>query len=145
MTINERVSPKKPLFAEVHNVPDDYRFTTEELDRMISGDMFTPRQDAIMARELQQYRAAAEPVAWMVRDIDTGEKFIRPDRSYFEGSCQPLYTRPHPAPVVVDFKNLARELVENLVDCSGADDSAVKQYQKWAEKTCRAAMLQEGK
>jgi len=64
MTINERVSPKKPLFAEVHNVPDDYRFTTEELDRIISGDMFTPRQDAIMARELQQYRAAAEPVAW---------------------------------------------------------------------------------
>lgn len=62
MTINERVSPKKPLFAEVHNVPDDYRFTTEELDRIISGDMFTPRQDAIMARELQQYRAAAEPV-----------------------------------------------------------------------------------
>lgn len=61
MTINERVSPKKPLFAEVHNVPDDYRFTTEELDRIISGDMFTPRQDAIMARELQQYRAAAEP------------------------------------------------------------------------------------
>lgn len=64
MTINKRVSPKKPLFAEVHNVPDDYRFTTEELDRIISGDMFTPRQDAIMARELQQYRAAAEPVAY---------------------------------------------------------------------------------
>lgn len=64
MTINKPVSPKKPLFAEVHNVPDDYRFTTEELDRIISGDMFTPRQDAIMARELQQYRAAAEPVAW---------------------------------------------------------------------------------
>lgn len=60
MTINERVSPKRPLFAEVHHVPDDYRFTTEELDRIISGDMFTPRQDAIMARELQQYRAAAE-------------------------------------------------------------------------------------
>lgn len=53
-----------------------------------------------------------------------------------------LYTRPQPAPVVVDFKKLARELVENLVDCNGADDSAVKQYQKWAEKTCRAAMLQ---
>ncbi|WP_312296702.1 hypothetical protein [Atlantibacter hermannii] len=50
--------------------------------------------------------------------------------------------RPQPAPVVVDFNKLARELVENLVDCNGADDSAVKQYQKWAEKTCRAAMLQ---
>lgn len=57
---------KAPLFAEVHNVPDDYHFTTEELDRIITGDMFTPRQGAIMARELKQYRAAmlnSEPVS----------------------------------------------------------------------------------
>ncbi len=94
MTINERVSPKKPLFAEVHNVPDDYRFTTEELDRIISGDMFTPRQDAIMARELQQYRAAAEPVAWMVIDSDSGEKTLRVDRSNIEGAAIPLYAAP---------------------------------------------------
>lgn len=33
-----------PLFAEVHNVPDDYHFTAEELDRIIAGDLFTPRQ-----------------------------------------------------------------------------------------------------
>lgn len=39
-----------------------------------------------------------------------------------------------------DFKKLAVELVENLVDCSGADDSAVKQYLNWTEKTCRAAI-----
>ena len=92
--INERVSPKKPLFAEVHNVPDDYRFTTEELDRIISGDMFTPRQDAIIARELQQYRAAAEPVAWMVIDSDSGEKILRVDRSNIEGAAIPLYAAP---------------------------------------------------
>ncbi|MEA8858640.1 hypothetical protein [Citrobacter freundii] len=41
----------------------------------------------------------AEPVAWMIIDIDTGEKIIRPDRSYFEGPCQPLYAAP-PAPEV---------------------------------------------
>ncbi|MEB0900192.1 hypothetical protein [Citrobacter portucalensis] len=42
----------------------------------------------------------AEPVAWMIIDIDTGEKIIRPDRSYFEGPCQPLYAAP-PAPASV--------------------------------------------
>ncbi|EOV0254196.1 hypothetical protein ACOIWS_006007 [Salmonella enterica] len=61
-------STKGPLFAEVHNVPDDYHFTEEELDRIIAGDMFTPRQDAIMARELQQRRKAdsAEPAGYHV-------------------------------------------------------------------------------
>ncbi|TJM33184.1 DUF551 domain-containing protein [Escherichia coli] len=57
----------KPLYAEVHNVPDDYEFTDEELNRIIAGDMFTPRQAAIMAREIQKLRAAmlhgAEPVS----------------------------------------------------------------------------------
>lgn len=60
------ISTKKPLYAEAHNVPDDYEFTDEELNRIIAGDMFTPRQDAIMAREIQKLRAAmlhgAEPV-----------------------------------------------------------------------------------
>ncbi|CAI2041189.1 Uncharacterised protein [Serratia liquefaciens] len=45
------------------------------------------------------------------------------------------------ATAVPDFKKLARELVENLVDCGGVDDSSIKQYLKWTEKTCRAAML----
>ncbi|EFF6324634.1 DUF551 domain-containing protein [Escherichia coli] len=52
------ISTKKPLYAEVNNVPDDYEFTNEELNRIIAGDMFTPRQDAIMAREIQKLRAA---------------------------------------------------------------------------------------
>lgn len=46
------------------------------------------------------------------------------------------------ATAVPDFKKLARELVENLVDCGGVDDSSIKQYLKWTEKTCRAAMLE---
>lgn len=57
----------KKAYAEVHNVPDDYEFTDEELNRIIAGDMFTPRQAAIMAREIQKLRAAmlhgAEPVS----------------------------------------------------------------------------------
>ncbi|EFL4479806.1 DUF551 domain-containing protein [Escherichia fergusonii] len=61
------ISTKKPLYAEVDNVPDDYEFTNEELNRIIAGDMFTPRQDAIMAREIQKLRAAMlngdEPVS----------------------------------------------------------------------------------
>ncbi|MDU2939979.1 MAG: hypothetical protein E7B59_12525 [Enterobacteriaceae bacterium] len=35
-----------------------------------------------------------QPVAWMVTDIDTGERIIRSDRSYFEGPNQPLYATP---------------------------------------------------
>ncbi|CAI1110366.1 hypothetical protein [Serratia quinivorans] len=53
---------------------------------------------------------------------------------------QPLFTAP-PAPAVSDFKALAENLVENLVDCGGADEKAVEQYLAFAEKTCRAAML----
>lgn len=62
------ISTKKPLYAEVHNVPDDYEFTDEELNRIIAGDMFTPRQDAIMAREIQKLRAA------MLQSQDSGIK-----------------------------------------------------------------------
>lgn len=46
-----------------------------------------------------------------------------------------------PAPVVPDFKKLARELVDNLVDCGGLDEGMKEKYLEWAEKTCRAAML----
>lgn len=39
----------------------------------------------------------SEPVAWMVIDIDTGERIIRCDRSCFEGHCTPLYRHAQPA------------------------------------------------
>ena len=55
-----------------------------------------------------------------------------------------LYRHPQPAPVVPvvpDFKKLARELVDNLVDCGGLDEGVKEKYLEWAEKTCRAAML----
>lgn len=53
-----------------------------------------------------------------------------------------LHIKEHPAPVVPDFKKLARELVDNLVDCGGLDEGVKEKYLEWAEKTCRAAMLQ---
>lgn len=43
--------------------------------------------------------------------------------------------QPSPvAPVVPDFKKLARELVDNLVDCGGLDEGVKEKYLEWAEK-----------
>lgn len=53
--------------------------------------------------------------------------------------------KEQPAPVVPDFKKLALELVDNLVDCGGLDEGVKEKYLEWAEKTCRAAMLSGGK
>ncbi len=52
-----------------------------------------------------------------------------------------LHIKEQPAPVVPDFKKLARELVDNLVDCGGLDEGVKEKYLEWAEKTCHAAML----
>ncbi|QAS67588.1 hypothetical protein [Klebsiella michiganensis] len=56
-----------------------------------------------------------------------------------------LYRHAQPAPVMPDFKKLARELVDNLVDCGGLDEGVKEKYLEWAEKACRAAMLNGGK
>lgn len=53
-----------------------------------------------------------------------------------------LHAQQEPVvPLVPDFKKLARELVDNLVDCGGLDEGVKEKYLEWAEKTCRAAML----
>lgn len=39
-----------------------------------------------------------------------------------------------------DFKALARELVDNLVDCGGLDTSVKEQYLAFAEDACRKAL-----
>lgn len=131
----------------------------EFAEMMLAGEL-EPLKESTWSIELELARIAlasleAEPVAWTdadeLRDVKNGgngylfaiggeaNKFADPRRQVM------AYTAP-PAPVSVpDFKKLARELVENLVDCDGADDSAVKQYLKWTEKTCRDAMLQGGK
>ena len=52
-----------------------------------------------------------------------------------------LHIKEQSAPVMPNFKKLARELVDNLVDCGGLDEGVKEKYLEWAEKTCRAAML----
>ncbi|HFS5646411.1 hypothetical protein [Klebsiella pneumoniae] len=54
---------------------------------------------------------------------------------------QPELANYLPAQPAPNFKKLARELVENLVDCGGLDVGVKGKYLKWTEKTCRAAML----
>lgn len=56
-----------------------------------------------------------------------------------------LHIKEQSAPVMPNFKKLARELVENLVDCGGLDAGVKGKYLKWTEKTCRAALLNGGK
>lgn len=59
---------------------------------------------------------------------------------------QHIKAQPAPVvPVMPDFKKLARELVDNLVDCGGLDEGVKEKYLEWAEKACRAAMLSGGK
>ncbi|WOC67717.1 hypothetical protein ORY84_09915 [Klebsiella pneumoniae] len=45
-----------------------------------------------------------------------------------------LYRHAQPAPVIPDFKKLARELVVNLVDCGGLDEGVKEKYLEWVEK-----------
>lgn len=141
---------KGPLFAEVHNVPDDYHFTEDELDRIIAGDMFTPRQGAIMARELKERRKAeqdSEPVGTLsVRLMSySGKKignqfgFAHSDAAMTiaEGDYQ-LYRHAQPAPVVP-------EEIPKLKDGRGfkyVKDGvcySVNYANGWNQ--CRAAML----
>lgn len=108
---------REPLFAEVHNVPDDYHFTAEELDRIIAGDLFTPRQGAIMARELQERRKAerdSEPVAEVIQklngydrplyvvaiqgDVEEGDVLYR----HAEQPVVPNYLETLPCPVLLE-------------------------------------------
>lgn len=75
------------------------QFTEEQRKALIAHAKYlqTIRGGSLHTRhliEIALVALTAEPVAWMVKDMDTGEKVIRPEMSYFEGSCQPLYTAP---------------------------------------------------
>lgn len=95
----------------LHRISDILRKAAAQSD---GGNLGYAMSDAVKAIDELLEGRKAEPVAWMVRDIDTGEKVIRPDRSYFEGSCQPLYTAP-PAPVVPVTLPCAVELKPGLI------------------------------
>ncbi len=127
---------------------------------MVIGDRFATVDELSAAKairalavELQERRKAdselvAEEVSIYGDPEAFGEREIRP----LVGIQQmpygtKLYRHVQPAPVVSvvpDFKKLARELVDNLVDCGGLDEGVKDKYLEWAEKTCRAAMLQAG-
>lgn len=47
-------SNKALLNIETHTLPDDYPFSVDELDRIIAGEVVSPHQAAIMARELKK-------------------------------------------------------------------------------------------
>lgn len=130
-------------------------FTNEQLRDIVDGAMLTQLQDKIMARELLANRGACDQEVYAngksvcLVDVpkDTAEVICRGiseatgckvDWHYIGGRVHIKAIAP---PAVPDFKKLARELVENLVDCGGAEDSSIKQYLKWTEKACRAAML----
>ncbi|MEZ7298897.1 hypothetical protein [Enterobacter cloacae] len=105
-------------------------------------------QDMLIAVDAMRITLAsleAKPIgAFHIADqqVDGTSDYIKDGEWPIDDGVIEVYAAP-PVPVSVpDFKKLARELVENLVDCDGADDSAVKQYLKWTEKTCHDAMLQ---
>ncbi len=50
-----------------------------------------------------------------------------------QSSSRSIATRTA-APVIPDFKKLARELVVNLVDCGGLDEGVKEKYLEWVEK-----------
>ena len=117
--INERVSPKR--LAEIIA-------RAEVCDDSVLTDY---RDIESMARELQQYRAAAEPVAWMVIDSDSGEKILRVDRSNIEGEAIPLYAAPQVTSVPDEIESISGSDYDDYY-CDG-----------W--NACHAAMLNGGK
>ncbi|HBV6105921.1 TPA: hypothetical protein MD252_005100 [Klebsiella pneumoniae] len=108
---------------DVH--PDDSKKMCELWDDL--NDRHAP---PVVVRELARMALTAmdsEPEQWRDAVIVT-----------------PLYLHAQPAPVapeMPDFKKLARELVDNLVDCGGLDEGVKEKYLEWAEKTCHAAMF----
>lgn len=108
---------------DVH--PDDSKKMCELWDDL--NDRHAP---PVVVRELARMALTAmdsEPEQWRYAVIVT-----------------PLYLHAQPAPVapeMPDFKKLARELVDNLVDCGGLDEGVKEKYLEWAEKTCHAAMF----
>ncbi|SWL28950.1 DUF550 domain-containing protein [Klebsiella pneumoniae] len=108
----------------------------EELARMVLAAMDSdPNRNPVLAyadsyRDMAKQGVESVQIWSVITDL--------------ERNIAPLYRHAQPAPGVPgvpDFKKLARELVDNLVDCGGLDEGVKEKYLEWAEKTCRAAML----
>lgn len=121
------------------------KITRERLQE-IAEDGFLKHGES---KELARMALAAmdgEPVAEVVSIYGDPEAFGEREIRPLVGIQQmpygtKLYRHTQPAPVVPDFKKLARELVDNLVDCGGLDEGVKEKYLEWAEKTCHAAMF----
>jgi len=125
MTINERVSDERLIKPEIRDSKYwnglEFKCDLYHLDMQ---DFYTYANMLTGAdyRELQQYRAAAEPVAWMVIDSDSGEKILRVDRSNIEGAAIPLYAAPQVTSVPDDaFERALLVLNDTLDDCGDSE------------------------
>ena len=118
---------------------------TRERLQEIAEDGFLKHGESKELARMALVAMDSEPVCFVSeRNLATLTKY----RAAVKVKAEPVMVRPvalyrhaQPAPVVPDFKTLALELVDNLVDCGGVDDGVKERYLKWAEKTCRAAML----
>ncbi len=113
--------------------------------------VFTSKFVEALARELLANRESWSVYQYRMRNPYNGQvtgwETIKPEQVDFilketiAANVEFRIVAAPPAPAVPDFKALAENLVENLVDCGGADEEAVEQYLAFAEKACRAAML----
>ncbi|MDT8624872.1 hypothetical protein RRW91_17505 [Klebsiella grimontii] len=67
------------------------KLTRERMEEIRDYDTCVTLEESAELARMALAAMDSEPVAWMVVDIDTGERIIRCDRSYIEGPCQPLY------------------------------------------------------
>lgn len=76
----------------------------------------------------------AEPAGYFTyhedEDRDTTDFIVESD-SFAKNSFKLYRSPPVPELKINRIQKLAAEIVENLVDCSGADEAAVDQYTAW--------------
>ncbi|MDR6251654.1 hypothetical protein [Klebsiella variicola] len=135
--------PAAPV-AEVVSIYGDPEAFGEREIRPLVGIQQMPYGTKLY-RHAQQPVVESEPVAEVLSNRP-GNDTSTIDRALPVGTQLYRHAQPAPvAPVMPDFKKLARELVDNLVDCGGLDEGVKEKYLEWAEKACRAAMLSGGK
>ncbi|MDM3357566.1 hypothetical protein [Citrobacter sp. Cb004] len=131
MTTNNHPANGPVSLERLHQISEILSKAAAQSD---GGNLGYAMADAVKVIDGAIASFGAEPVAWMIIDIDTGEKIIRPDRSYFEGPCQPLYAA-QPAPVVPDEKPMPEASKMYVIDAV----AAIAEVRGW--NACRAAML----
>ncbi|CAM3961956.1 hypothetical protein [Serratia silvae] len=106
-----------------------------EEQQSIALELISLRRELLSEREAQSKQADL----YLCRVTRGGEELYSPcGKDYPRG--RGYFTAP-PTPASLDFGKLAKEIVENLVDCGPVDDDLIAQYEAFVQKTCRAAML----